>query len=93
MNKICIRFIESYQRNKNPNSRRCRYVPSCSNYAKEAYQKFNFFKASWLALWRLLRCNPFSKGGFDPVPLSREEKKLRKKSLEKSLDGTVKIIK
>lgn len=93
MNKICIKFIESYQKNKNPYSKRCRYVPSCSHYAKGCYEKFNFFKASFLSLWRLLRCNPFSKGGLDPVPLTRKEKKALKESQKNKVDGTVKILK
>ena len=94
MNKLALKLINWYQRNKNPNSRRCKYVPSCSNYAKEAYQKFNFFKASLLTLWRLLRCNPFTKGGFDPVPLSKKEKEeLAKKPTEEGFDGTANIFK
>ncbi|ABL66725.1 membrane protein insertion efficiency factor YidD [Chlorobium phaeobacteroides] len=47
----------------------CKYYPTCSAYALEAYQQYNIFYASWLTLWRVLRCNPFSKGGYDPVPL------------------------
>ena len=73
MNKLCVKLIESYQKNKNPNSKRCKYVPSCSNYGLECYKKFNFFKASFLTLWRLLRCNPFSKGGYDPIPLFKDK--------------------
>ena len=46
----------------------CRFVPTCSAYAKEAIQKYGALKGSALALWRILRCNPFSKGGYDPVP-------------------------
>jgi putative membrane protein insertion efficiency factor len=46
----------------------CKYYPTCSGYALEAFQRHNFFYASWLTVWRILRCNPFSKGGFDPVP-------------------------
>lgn len=46
----------------------CKYVPTCSSYALEAFQKHNFFYALWLTIWRILRCNPFSKGGYDPVP-------------------------
>lgn len=45
----------------------CRYFPTCSQYALDAYREHNFFYASWLTLWRVLRCNPFSKGGYDPV--------------------------
>ncbi|MDD7556967.1 membrane protein insertion efficiency factor YidD [Ruminococcus sp.] len=46
----------------------CKYYPSCSAYALGAFERFGFFRGMWLALWRLLRCNPWSKGGFDPVP-------------------------
>ncbi|MFO0745662.1 MAG: membrane protein insertion efficiency factor YidD [Myxococcota bacterium] len=50
---------------------RCRYWPSCSEYAADALRLHGFFKGTALASWRLLRCNPFSKGGWDPVPPSR----------------------
>jgi uncharacterized protein len=46
----------------------CRYVPSCSEYAAEAVVRHGFFRGVVLAGWRLLRCNPFVKGGYDPVP-------------------------
>lgn len=46
----------------------CRFVPTCSAYAIEAIKKYGALKGSALALWRILRCNPFSKGGYDPVP-------------------------
>lgn len=46
----------------------CKYYPSCSSYALDAFSQHNFFYASWLTVWRILRCNPFSKGGYDPVP-------------------------
>ena len=46
----------------------CRFVPTCSAYAIEAITKYGALKGSALALWRCLRCNPFSKGGYDPVP-------------------------
>jgi putative membrane protein insertion efficiency factor len=51
----------------------CRFKPTCSEYGFEAILKFGIIKGSWLALKRLLRCNPFSKGGFDPVPPSIDE--------------------
>ena len=47
---------------------RCRFIPTCSQYALEAVEKYGFFKALWLTCRRLLRCNPFCKGGYDPVP-------------------------
>jgi uncharacterized protein len=46
----------------------CRFVPSCSHYAVEALQKHGFFYGSWLAIKRIVRCNPWSEGGKDQVP-------------------------
>jgi putative membrane protein insertion efficiency factor len=45
----------------------CRFHPTCSDYALEALKKHDFFKGSALAVWRILRCNPFSSGGLDPL--------------------------
>ena len=45
----------------------CKYHPSCSQYAIDAYKEFGFFKGTMLATWRLLRCNPFSHGGIDEL--------------------------
>jgi putative membrane protein insertion efficiency factor len=46
----------------------CRFTPTCSEYALEAFIKRGFFLGFILTVWRVLRCNPFSKGGYDPVP-------------------------
>lgn len=46
----------------------CRFTPTCSAYAIEALQKHGLLKGSCLAVWRILRCNPYCKGGYDPVP-------------------------
>lgn len=46
----------------------CKYYPTCSSYALEAVKKFGFFRGGWLAVWRILRCNPWSMGGVDYVP-------------------------
>ena len=69
MKKILITMIRFYQRYLSPlKSTKCPYYPSCSNYGLEAVQKYGVFKGGILALWRIIRCNPFSKGGYDPVP-------------------------
>lgn len=46
----------------------CRYYPTCSQYALESLKKYGLFKGSYLAVKRILRCHPFHKGGYDPVP-------------------------
>lgn len=46
----------------------CKYMPTCSQYAAQAIEKYGPIKGSFLAIKRILRCNPFSKGGYDPVP-------------------------
>ena len=48
----------------------CKYTPSCSSYALKAFKEYNPLKAFYLSAWRVLRCNPWSKGGFDPLPLN-----------------------
>ena len=60
--------IRAYQRFISPAyPRRCKYEPTCSAYAAQAIREFGILRGSVLAVWRLLRCNPFSHGGFDPV--------------------------
>ncbi len=74
-----IKLIRLYQKSKAPNKApKCKYHPSCSNYGINAYQNHNFIKATILTIWRILRCNPFSKGGYDPVP----EQKLKLKNCQ-----------
>ena len=64
-----IYLIRLYQKYLSPlKSTKCPYCPTCSAYGLEAIQKYGAAKGSVLAAWRILRCNPFSKGGYDPVP-------------------------
>ncbi|MCP4791479.1 MAG: membrane protein insertion efficiency factor YidD [Gammaproteobacteria bacterium] len=50
----------------------CRYIPTCSSYAIEAISLHGPLKGSAMSIWRIIRCNPFSKGGYDPVPGSEQ---------------------
>lgn len=70
MGKLLIRLIRLYQKNISPfkGGPTCRFHPCCSEYAAEAIRRHGALCGGALALWRILRCNPFSKGGFDPVP-------------------------
>jgi hypothetical protein len=69
MKKILISGIRFYQKYISPmKGTKCPYVPSCSQYAVEAVEKYGVLKGGILAAWRILRCNPLSKGGYDPVP-------------------------
>lgn len=69
MKKIFIFSIKMYQKYISPmKSTKCPYFPSCSQYGLEAIEKYGALKGGFMALWRIIRCNPFSKGGYDPVP-------------------------
>lgn len=68
MTKLALATIGFYQRWISPLlPPACRFYPSCSHYSYEAIARYGLLKGGRLALWRVLRCNPLSKGGFDPV--------------------------
>jgi len=68
MRRIFIFFIMGYQRFISPLfPPSCRFYPSCSEYAVQAIGKYGIFKGGAKAIWRILRCNPFNKGGYDPI--------------------------
>jgi putative membrane protein insertion efficiency factor len=76
--RVLLAILRFYKRNISPLlPNACIYTPTCSEYAMEAIQKHGVFKGMGLAIWRVLRCNPFAKGGYDPVP----EPKKRKESI------------
>ena len=69
MKRFLLWLIRVYQKGISPLSPpACRFIPTCSQYAAEAIERFGVFKGGYLALRRLLRCHPFHKGGYDPVP-------------------------
>jgi len=74
--KLYTAPIRFYRRFISPStSPRCRYVPTCSQYALEAIEEWGIFCGTLLGLWRILRCNPLFKGGYDPVPLRNNQEK------------------
>jgi len=70
MKRVLLALIRFYQKYISPMKRGgcCKYIPTCSEYAAQAIEKHGALKGSILAVWRILRCNPFSQGGIDPVP-------------------------
>ena len=67
--RIMLRMIRLYRSGISPMHRPCcRFIPTCSQYALEAIEKYGAVKGGFLALRRILRCNPLCKGGYDPVP-------------------------
>ena len=86
MKHVMIWLIRLYQKFISPlKPACCRFTPTCSQYAVEAFTKRGFFVGFGLTVWRVLRCNPFSKGGYDPVP----EKKKRISRRSKNEDITL----
>ena len=75
MKRAAIRLIKFYQKRISPLfPPQCKYYPTCSHYAVTAIERFGLLKGGLLAVWRILRCNPFSKGGVDLVPEKKERR-------------------
>lgn len=75
MKIILTELIDGYRRFVSPLfPPSCRFQPTCSQYALEAIAKFGSIKGSWLTFKRILRCNPFHPGGYDPVPASKTDR-------------------
>jgi putative membrane protein insertion efficiency factor len=73
MKKVLIKMIRLYQKIPGEFHNNCNFTPTCSNYAIEAIERFGSIKGSYLAFKRILRCNPFGKIGYDPVPKKKEK--------------------
>lgn len=71
MKRILIKIIKWYQNNislwLHSQNIKCKYYPTCSEYTIQAIEKYGAIKGLRLGIWRILRCNPFSKGGYDPL--------------------------
>lgn len=75
MKRLLIFLVRFYQKNISPmKTSCCRFTPTCSQYAIEALEIHGAFKGTALAIWRILRCSPLCKGGYDPVPAPKKDK-------------------
>lgn len=69
MRKVLLFLIRLYQRTiSQVTPATCRFYPSCSEYGYQAIARYGVFKGTWMAIKRVVRCNPFNPGGYDPVP-------------------------
>ncbi len=69
MKRVALALIKFYQKAISPGlPHSCRFVPSCSEYAYRAIEKYGLWKGAWMGIRRLCRCNPLHPGGYDPVP-------------------------
>ena len=73
MKTLLIAMIRGYKKYISPAvPNACRFSPTCSEYAMQALEEWGVIRGLGLAIWRILRCNPLCKGGYDPVPLKRK---------------------
>ncbi len=80
MKTVLIALIRFYQRHISSHTKpACRFSPTCSQYAIEAIEKHGAWHGTGLAIWRILRCNPFGGHGYDPVPETIKKRKGRRK--------------
>ena len=69
MKKLVLALLRGYKKYISPSlGNNCRFLPTCSEYAMEAVERHGILKGGLLSIWRILRCNPFGRRGYDPVP-------------------------
>ena len=73
MKSVLISIINLYQKIPFSSHNKCRFTPTCSNYAKEAIRRYGSIKGSYLAIKRFLKCNPLGSYGYDPVPIKEKK--------------------
>ena len=66
--RLALKLIRGYQKLSQYTPPSCRFYPTCSEYTRQAIVKYGFVKGAAMGAWRILRCNPFTEGGDDPVP-------------------------
>lgn len=76
MKAALLGLIRFYRKHISPyKAPRCKFIPTCSQYGLEAVERFGALKGGALTVWRILRCNPWGRGGYDPVPEKKQAKK------------------
>jgi putative membrane protein insertion efficiency factor len=76
MKKIAILLVKFYRKYISPlKPPCCRFEPTCSQYALEAFEEWGFLRGFYFTLMRILRCHPFCRGGFDPVPINKRKRR------------------
>lgn len=74
LKKLLLKIIDIYQHIPGPWHNRCRFTPTCSNYMKDAINKYGAYKGLKLGIKRIFKCHPFGPHGYDPVPIKEEVK-------------------
>lgn len=74
MKKILLKLINLYQKTPGNFHNNCRFIPTCSEYTKEAIENYGIVKGSILGIKRIIKCRPLGPSGYDPVPIKRRKK-------------------
>ena len=89
MKRLFLFLIKTYRKYISPLKKPCcRFYPTCSTYGLEAIEEWGAIRGGFLTLWRILRCNPYSAGGYDPVPEKKAPKRIPKYQKDKGNKNT-----